>query len=64
MFDTVAATDDTKIAPWIIIDGKAAGTMYLTSCATGSENAAMTVRFYKLKAFRDYLIALAPYDFK
>jgi hypothetical protein len=64
MFDTVATTDDTKILPWIIIDGKAAGAMYLTSCATGSENAAMTARFYKLKAFRDILITLAPYDFQ
>jgi hypothetical protein len=65
MFDTVAATDDTKITPWIIIDGKAAGAVRLNPCTMGSAGtAASSFTYLKLKFFRDILLTLGPYDIK
>lgn len=63
MFDTVAGVGDVNITPWIIIDGKAAGYIHNTACASsGSENAVDIFKFYKTQGFRSALLAAAPFE--
>lgn len=62
MFDTVAADNDVKIFPWVIIDGKAAGIISSNFCADGSADATGSYNFYPLKGFRDELLLAAPFE--
>jgi hypothetical protein len=64
MYDTKVASDDVKVSPWVIIDGKAAGIIAANQCSSGVGNAARQVNFFKLKGFRNELLAAAPFEIK